>query len=70
MSVNRLNLTKHWISYLMNVPERGMGYHLVNVILKNGKVLPRHKVLNSSILLLEDDEHIGIEDIEKIQAEK
>lgn len=48
----------------MNIPEKGMGYHLVNVFLKNGKVLPNHKVLNSSILLLEPDEEVTIEDID------
>ena len=70
MSANRLTLTNHWISYLMNIPEKGMGYHLVKVFLKNGKILPQHKVLNSSILLLEPNEDINIDDIEKIQAEK
>jgi hypothetical protein len=39
MSINRLTLTNHWISYLMNIPEKGMGYHLVKVFLKNGEVL-------------------------------
>lgn len=70
MSINRLTLNNHWISQLLNIPEKGMGYHLVNVFLKNGKILSKHKVLNSSILILEPNEDIKIEDIEKIQPEK
>jgi hypothetical protein len=70
MSVNRLTLTNHWISYLMSIPEKGMGYHLVKVFLKNGKVLPKHKVLNSSILILEPNENISVDDIDEIQPEK
>lgn len=70
MSTRSIHLTNHWTSFLLRLPEKGMGYHLVNVILKNGQVLRHHKVLNSSLLLLEDDEHISPEDIEKIQPEK
>ncbi len=70
MSTNRLTLNNHWISQLLSIPEKGMGYHLVKVFLKNGKVLPKHKVLNSSILILEPNENIAIEDIENIQPEK
>lgn len=69
MSTNRLTLSNHWITQLLSIPEKGMGYHLVKVFLKNGKVLPKHKVLNSSILLLEANEDIRIEDIVKIQPE-
>ena len=64
-----INLTENWVSILLQLPEKGMGYHLVNIILKNGKVLPKHKVLNSSVLILEEGENISIDDIEKIQAE-
>ena len=70
MSTKRLTLNSYWISQLLRIPEKGMGYHLVSVILKNGKVLSQHKVLNSSILLLEPNEDINVEDIDKIQPEK
>lgn len=69
MSIQSINLTQKWISVLLNLPEKGMGYHLVNIILKNGKILRKHKVLNSSVLILEEGENIALEDIEKIQAE-
>jgi hypothetical protein len=68
MATKTLNLTDNWISLLLNLPEKGMGYHLVNIFLKNGKVLSKHKVLNSSVLILEENENISVEDIERIQA--
>jgi hypothetical protein len=46
-----------------------MGYQLVKVILKSGKILHRHKVLNSELLMLEENENITITDIEKIELE-
>jgi hypothetical protein len=39
------------------------------VILKNGKVLNEHKVLNSDLLLLEENENINVNEIEKIELE-
>ncbi len=58
-----------WTSVLANLPETGMGYQLVKVILKNGKVLNNHKVLNSSLLLLEKDENLTKEDIAVVEIE-
>jgi hypothetical protein len=46
-----------------------MGYQLVKVILKSGKVLHRHKVLNSELLMLDENENITVKDIEKIELE-
>jgi hypothetical protein len=56
-------------SYLLNQPENGMGYQIVKVILKSGKVLHQHKVINSSLLMLEENENITERDIEKIELE-
>lgn len=70
MSLKTLHLSEKWIAILLNLPEKGMGYHLVNVILKNGKILKKHKVLNSSLLVLEENENVNINDIEKIQPDK
>lgn len=36
-----------------------MGYQIVKVILKSGKVLNRHKVINSELLMLEENENIA-----------
>lgn len=54
---------------MIKLPENGMGYQLVKVFLCNGKVLRKHKVLNSSLLILEDDEKISSFQIEKIELE-
>jgi len=70
METRTLKLTDNWINYLINLPESGMGYHVVKVVIKGGKVLTKHKVLNSSILILEGDEKIKVSDIEKIELEK
>jgi hypothetical protein len=69
MKNRTLKLTNSFIDILVNLPESGMGYQLVKVILKSGKILHRHKVLNSELLMLEENENITITDIEKIELE-
>lgn len=69
MQTRTLKLTDSFINVLVNLPESGMGYQLVKVILKSGKVLHQHKVLNSELLMLEENENISIKDIEKIELE-
>jgi hypothetical protein len=69
MPIRTLKLTDRFINVLVNYPESGMGYQIVNVILKSGKVLHQHKVLNSEVLMLEENENITIKDIEKIELE-
>ncbi|MBA4138888.1 MAG: hypothetical protein H0X70_00030 [Segetibacter sp.] len=64
-----IKLPNKWTTFLANLPETGMGYQLVKVILKNGKILNNHKVLNSSFLLLEKDETLTKEDIAFVEAE-
>jgi hypothetical protein len=54
---------------LIKLSESGMGYQMVKVILKSGKVLYRHKVLNSALLMLEENENIAVKDIDKIELE-
>lgn len=68
--MNTLQLPDKWINFLINLPETGMGYQLVRVILKNGKVLRNHKVLNGSLLLLEKNERLTRDDIAMVEAEK
>jgi hypothetical protein len=64
-----LKLTDNLINVLVKFPESGMGYQLVKVILKSGKVLHQHKVLNSELLMLEENENITVKDIDKIELE-
>lgn len=46
-----------------------MGYQLVKIILKNDLILNNHKVLNSSLLILEKDEKLENEEIVSIEVE-
>ena len=69
MQTRTLKLTDSFINILVNLPENGMGYQIVKVILKSGKILRQHKVLNSEYLMLEENENITIIDIEKIELD-
>ena len=64
-----LKLNTDQENYLLSQPENGMGYQLVKVFLKSGNVLHHHKVINSSLLMLEGNENITEKDIEKIELE-
>jgi hypothetical protein len=70
MQTRTLKLTNSFINILLNLPENGMGYQIVKVILKSGKVLHQHKVLNSELLMLEENENITVTDFDKIELEK
>ncbi len=69
MQPHTLKLPASFINILVNLPENGMGYQLVKVFLKSGKILHQHKVLNSELLMLEENESITVKDIEKIELE-
>jgi hypothetical protein len=69
MEMRTLKLPDSIINILINLPESGMGYQIVKVILKSGKVLHQHKVINSSLLMLEENENFTEKDIAKIELE-
>ena len=69
MQTRTLKLSDSFINIFVNLPENGMGYQIVKVILKSGKILHQHKVINSSLLRLEENENIIEKDIEKIELE-
>ena len=69
MESKSLKLPDNFIEILVNLPESGMGYQIVKVILKSGIVLHQHKVLNSELLMLDENENITVKDIEKIELE-
>jgi len=69
MQSRTLKLSDSFINVLVKLPENGMGYQIVKVILKSGKVLRKHKVINSSVLMLKKNENITEKDIEKIELE-
>jgi hypothetical protein len=69
METRTLKLPDSFINILIDLPESGMGYQIVKVILRNGKILHRHKVINSELLMLEGNEHIQAIDIANIELE-
>ncbi len=69
MQSRTLKLSDNFINILVKLPESGMGYQIVKVILKSGKILYQHKVLNSELLMLEENENITVTDIDKIELE-
>lgn len=66
---SKIKIPEKFTNQLVQLPENGMGYQLVKVFLSNGKVLRKHKVLNSSLLILELDEKISSFQIKKIELE-
>jgi hypothetical protein len=59
-------LPDNFINKLVNLPESGMGYQILKIILRTGRTLHQRKVLNSELLMLEENETINIRDIDKI----
>lgn len=62
----KIFLSDELTKQLINAPETGMGYHKVDLYLKNGEVLKNKIVLNCSILILEKSININVENIEKL----
>ena len=69
MQTRTLKLSDNFINILVNLPENGMGYQIVKVVLKSGRILVQHKVLNSELLILDENENIVIKDIDRIELE-
>lgn len=66
----KIELDEKWVQYLSEQPEQGMGYQRVRLILKDGKILRDRVVLNSTYLVLKEDEDMKMGDIEDIQIER
>lgn len=64
---SKVLLPNHFIEILTALPEQGMGYQLVTVSLKDGKILKNRRVVNSSYLLLLANEKITTSDIVDIK---
>lgn len=61
----KIRLPDNFINQLIETPENGMGFHIVDLHLKNG-VLKNKIVLNNSILTLESSFKMNINEIELI----
>jgi len=70
MQTQKIILPEKFVNLLVNLPENGMGYQLVKIFLKDGKVLHKHKVINSSVLILDEKENITLSQISKLELEK
>lgn len=66
----KIELDEKWVQYLTDQPEQGMGYQRIRLILKDGEILRDRVVLNSTYLVLKEDEDMKMDDIEDIQIEK
>lgn len=62
----KVNLTEELIEQLINTPESGMGYHVVDVYLKNGVIIKNQIVLNCSILTIDKSMVLNVYEIEKL----
>jgi hypothetical protein len=69
MKAKSLKLPESLVNKLINLPESGMGYQLVKIILTSGKVLHQQKVINSEYLMLEGNEDLLANDIKNIDLE-
>lgn len=69
MITKRIELPEKFVNFLITLPENGMGYQLVKVFLKKGNVLHNLKVINSSMLIVEQNIELNKGDIEKIELE-
>jgi hypothetical protein len=61
-----IQLSEDTMLQLDGVPESGIGYHVVNLILKNGRVLKERMIINSSKLILRPGEEVNPDDIDEI----
>jgi hypothetical protein len=65
----QIQIPDSWSDQLLQFPETGMGYQLVKVFLKNGMILPLHKLVNANMLLLDEKDSFELTDIEKLIPE-
>jgi hypothetical protein len=70
MKTKTIKLPESFVSKLVNLPESGMGYQVVKIILRSGRVLHRQKVINSEYLMLEGTQDFLVNDIKTIDLEQ
>jgi hypothetical protein len=63
---NQIELPENVKVMLNEFPESGMGYHNVDIILKDGKILTSRKIINGTYLLLNPTESIDTNNIESL----
>lgn len=63
---NKIKLTSELSDLIKDLPETGMGYHIVDILLKNGRLLNNKTIINGDTLILGGHETITSDDIEDI----
>lgn len=67
----RAKLSKKWVEYLASMPESGMGYQIVDIMLKDGRVLKEIAVFNAEELGLPPEyKDFRTEDIQDVKLVK
>ena len=56
----KIKLNEEQINYLSSLPEKGMGYQVIDLILKDGNELKEQIVYNSSVLQINDIKYQSI----------
>lgn len=69
MKTKTIKLPESFVNKLVTLPESGMGYQVVKIILRSGRVLRRQKVINSEYLMLDENQHLLVNDIKTIDLE-
>jgi hypothetical protein len=67
MASYKILLKDSQIEYLSNLPENGMGYHIVDLILKNGSIMKGKIVVNCMYLQLDYHEELKIDEVDRIE---
>jgi hypothetical protein len=62
----QLRLSNKFIEVLESFPEQGMGYQIVNIELKDGRVLTDRIVFNSTYLKLDKEDNFTLDEIKDI----
>jgi len=66
--MKKIKINPEITEILLNIPENGMGYHIVDIILKDKDIkLNDRTILNCTYLLIDDNENYEYSDIERIE---
>ena len=52
--VNKIKLPKHIVDKLIELPESGMGYQIVNLFLNDGSIIKNVKIQNCSFIIVDE----------------
>jgi hypothetical protein len=66
----KIQLTQEQTNYLSELPEQGMGYQVVDITLKDGTTLTNRMIINSTYLVLKDNEQLDVLEIAFIKLSK